>query len=135
MHTIDGDTYFCTNYQFWLIKKIYFIRTEILNVRPIISVDMLNKLTVEILRKRGEYDGQVLGDLEEMVFKGTERLIAAKEEELNKASHEDDIDSYASTPEEPKEESKDSEEKNVEEKPIEEGPKKKTRKKKVDVTN
>lgn len=58
MHTLDGNNYFCTDYEFFLIKRKHEIRQEILEENPVITTEELEKRVEEVLKTRDYVMGE-----------------------------------------------------------------------------
>jgi hypothetical protein len=58
MHTLDGNNYFCTDYEFFLIKRKHEIRQEILEENPVITTEELDKRVEEVLKTRDYVMGE-----------------------------------------------------------------------------
>lgn len=69
-HELNGHTYMCTDYQFFLIERTEEIRREILAKTPILTESKLKELTEETLRTKKYINGPLseeLGNLQERV--------------------------------------------------------------------
>lgn len=102
-HTLDGCTYMCTDYQFWLITKMHEIREEVLDKYPIITKNKLNAMILDVLNKGNRFDGAILKDLKELVAEETDQALDDVTDELLKESNADlDKDNKETTEEKPK---------------------------------
>lgn len=62
MHELDGNTYFCSDYQFYLIQRMNDIRKEILEENPIITSEELEKRIEHEMRTRDYIMGPLYDD-------------------------------------------------------------------------
>lgn len=93
-HEYKHKEYLCTDYQFFLIKRIDKIRTEVLKEHPIITTKELNKLIDKKLQENFYLNGDLKDDVgeefEELVRKENEevvqKLLAASSEETSKSN-------------------------------------------------
>lgn len=58
MHTLDDTNYFCTDYEFFFIKRKHEIRQEILEENPVITTEELDRRVEEILKTRDYIMGE-----------------------------------------------------------------------------
>lgn len=63
-HELDGNTYMCTDYQFYLIERMYDIREEIMLDNPVITDEKLHELIEKTLRERKYINGSLENELE-----------------------------------------------------------------------
>ena len=74
-HTLNGAKYLCTDYQFWILKRISAIREQVLIENPILTNSELDRLVEKRLNEmkflNGEYK-EDLGDLDLLVEKENE---------------------------------------------------------------
>lgn len=66
-HKIDGETYFCTDYQAFLMRRAGEIRNEILEEHPALTEKALKELIEESMKKKKFINGELseeLGDME-----------------------------------------------------------------------
>ena len=62
-HSLNGKTYFCTDYQFFLIKRMDIIRKEIQEKNPIITKSRLMKMIKDEMVKKNYVDSRLTKDL------------------------------------------------------------------------
>lgn len=90
-HSLDGRTYMCTDYQFYLMERTSDIRKEILAKTPIITENKLKEMTEEILKSRKYINGPLneeLGDLSSSVEEECKREYEALIDSIRKETEE-----------------------------------------------
>lgn len=95
-HTLKGKTYFCTDYQFYLIEKMDEIRDRILSENPILTESVLQKMIEKEMKENKYINGPLneeLGDLELRVAEEIAEEFKKQQEELNKEDSELEEDS------------------------------------------
>ena len=64
-HELNGVTYICSDYQFYILKRISRVREEILLENPVLTETELQRLTEEYLKKNkflnGHYEEEIEG--------------------------------------------------------------------------
>lgn len=91
-HTLNGKTYLCTDYQFYLIEKMEEIKEEILSENPVLTSKVLDKMIEERMQKGKYIDSSLsdeLGDLASEVKKENKRIYDEIKEELNKSNNKE----------------------------------------------
>ena len=68
VHTLDGQTYFCTDYQFFLIKQANDIKEEILRENLMMSDSELQKEIEKRLRKNKYLNGRMYDENGNLMF-------------------------------------------------------------------
>ena len=99
-HTLNGQTYMCTDYQFYLIERTDEIRKEILAKTPIITESKLKEMTEQILKERKYINGPLnteLGGLSDAVEEECKREYEALIDSMRK-----EVDEIVEEPEEEK---------------------------------
>ena len=66
-HSLNGVTYFCTDYQFYLMQRSEEIKEEILQQNPVLTKDRLEKLVEEELEKRYYVNGPLKENISEFI--------------------------------------------------------------------
>lgn len=80
-HHLDGQTYFCTDYQFFLIERINDIRKEILDENPVLTESALQEMIEKELKSRHYINGPLnedLGDLDIRVSEEIKQIVEEK---------------------------------------------------------
>lgn len=62
-HKLNGKTYFCTDYQFFLLKRMDVIRSEIQEKNPILTKKQLLNMIYAEMKKRNYLDKRLTNDL------------------------------------------------------------------------
>ena len=68
VHTLDGQTYLCTEYQFFLLKQANDIKQEILNEHLIMTDEELQKEIERRLRQNKYLNGRMYDDDGNLMF-------------------------------------------------------------------
>lgn len=76
-HTIDGKTYMCTDYQFYLIETMYNIRQSILDQYMVITKTELDRMIRDVLENKGIVDGYVKKDLLKLLVDSEDKIEEA----------------------------------------------------------
>lgn len=66
-HSLNGVTYFCTDYQFYLMERTEEIKEEILRINPVLTKDRLNELVEEEIAKRFYVNGPLKDSINEFI--------------------------------------------------------------------
>lgn len=66
-HSLNGVTYFCTDYQFYLMERTEEIKEEILRINPVLTKDRLNELVEEEIEKRFYVNGPLKDSINEII--------------------------------------------------------------------
>lgn len=66
-HSLNGVTYFCTDYQFYLMERTEEIKEEILRINPVLTKDRLNELVEEEIAKRYYVNGPLKDSINEFI--------------------------------------------------------------------
>ena len=85
-HELNGQTYFCTDYQFFLMERIEEIKQEIFANTPILTEKQLQERIEEELKNKKYINGPLneeLGDLDLRVSEEIERIAKELSEEVN----------------------------------------------------
>ena len=91
-HVLNGVTYLCSDYQFYILERISRIRAKILMENPIMTTQELNKAVDNVLKTTKFLNGEYKEDLKELELsvKAENDAIYAKlqEEKLKEESEE-----------------------------------------------
>ena len=68
IHTLDGQTYLCTDYQFFLLKQANEIKEEILNENLVMTDDELQKEIERRLRQNKYLNGRMYDENGNLMF-------------------------------------------------------------------
>ena len=63
-HSLNGVTYFCTDYQFYMMERAESIKQEILERNPVLTTERLNQLIEEEMKKRDYINGPLKDELD-----------------------------------------------------------------------
>ena len=66
-HSLNGVTYFCTDYQFYLMERTEEIKEEILQLNPVLTKERLHEMVEEELNKRFFVNGPLKETMEEFI--------------------------------------------------------------------
>ena len=91
-HTLKGKTYFCTDYQFFLIERIDTIRDEILSVNPVLTESKLQEMIEQEMKDRCYINGPLNEDLDDLEIKVIEEIaqeVVKQKEERDKLKHQE----------------------------------------------
>ena len=94
-HTLKGQTYFCTDWQFFLIERIEEIRERILSENPILTESVLQKMIEKELKDEKYINGTLneeLGELELRVIDEVAKEFERQQEEKNKNNSEENVE-------------------------------------------
>ena len=91
-HNLKGQTYFCTDYQFFLLQRMDEIRERILSENPILTEPILKKLVEKEMKEQKFINGPLneeLDGLELRVLEEVAQEFVRQQEEKNKESEDD----------------------------------------------
>lgn len=91
-HTLKGKTYFCTDYQFFLIERIDSIRDEILSVNPVLTESKLQEMIEQEMKDRCYINGPLNEDLDDLEIKVMEEIaqeVVKQKEERDKLKQQE----------------------------------------------
>lgn len=91
-HTLNGEVYFCTDYQFFLIQRTNEIKNEILEKNPVITETKLREMIDYELKHRKYLNGPLneeLGDLSKRVEE--EISLSASQQREQREKYEEKI--------------------------------------------
>lgn len=94
-HTLKGKTYFCTDYQFFLIERIDSIRDEILSVNPVLTESKLQEMIEQEMKDRCYINGPLNEDLDDLEIKVMEEIaqeVVKQKEERDKLKQQESED-------------------------------------------
>ena len=94
-HTLKGKTYFCTDYQFFLIERIDTIRDEILSVNPVLTESKLQEMIEQEMKDRCYINGPLNEDLDDLEIKVMEEIaqeVVKQKEERDKLKQQESED-------------------------------------------
>ena len=63
-HSLNGVTYFCTDYQFYMRERAESIKQEIMERNPVLTTERLNQLIEEEMKKRDYINGPLKDELD-----------------------------------------------------------------------
>ena len=63
-HSLNGVTYFCTDYQFYMMERAESIKQEIMERNPVLTTERLNQLIEEEMKKRDYINGPLKDELD-----------------------------------------------------------------------
>ena len=63
-HSLNGVTYFCTDYQFYMMERAESIKHEIMERNPVLTTERLNQLIEEEMKKRDYINGPLKDELD-----------------------------------------------------------------------
>lgn len=91
-HQLDGKTYFCTDYQFFVIERMNQIREEILEEYPVILENKLEQMVEKEMKRRKYINGPLNDELGGLSFlkpdEDEKKEEAPKEEVKEKTTEE-----------------------------------------------
>lgn len=91
-HTLKGKTYFCTDYQFFLIERIDSIRDEILSINPVLTESKLQEMIEQEMKDRCYINGPLNEDLDDLEIKVMEEIaqeVVKQKEERDKLKQQE----------------------------------------------
>ena len=88
-HNICGTVYMCTEYQAFLLERMYELREELLEQNPVLTSDQLDKLIKKTLKERKYVNGSMEDELG--ILKLSKKLVA-KEKDLKNYHDESSSD-------------------------------------------
>ena len=90
-HTLKGQTYFCTDYQFYLIERMDEIRDRILSENPILTEPLLQKMIEKEMKENKYINGPLNEELDGLELRVLEEIsneFIRQREEFEKANEE-----------------------------------------------
>ena len=90
-HTLKGQTYFCTDFQFYLLERMDEIRDRILSENPILTEPLLQKMIEKEMKENKYINGPLNEELDGLELRVLEEIsneFIRQREEFEKANEE-----------------------------------------------
>ena len=91
-HTLKGKTYFCTDYQFFLMERIEEIKDEILENNPVLTESKLQEMIENEMKNRAYINGPLNEDLGDdfdlLLAEEIAQTVAKQKEEIERQEAE-----------------------------------------------